>query len=198
MSLVLIYEFTSVMAQTPPGLVADICLPQPHWIPLNPIKWDINSFCMLLRLANIFASNFISLKNNMYGKPHFEIYTALMAINLPMANFMVLLRVGRQISRSSSATINTEFLSSQSTIFSFFKKYHFHHHERWKKLIVKCQNSSFSGIISSQGMLVHSPQLNFFINLSLKMKKTFSSQYIVLGKIFHRPRWFEIMVSVEN
>ena len=132
-SLVLIYEFTSVMAQTPPGLVADICLPQPHWIPLNPIKWDINSFCMLLRLANIFASNFISLKNNMYGKPHFEIYTALLAINLPMANFMVLLRVGRQISRSSSATINTEFLSSQSTIFSFFKKYHFHHHERWKK-----------------------------------------------------------------
>ena len=49
----------------------------------------------------------------MYGKPHFEIYTALMVINLPMANFMVLLRVGRQISRSSSATINKEFLHYQ-------------------------------------------------------------------------------------
>ena len=127
-SLVLIYEFTSVMAQTPPGLVADICLPQPYWIPLNPIKWDINSFCMLLRLAHIFASNFISLKNNMYAKSYFEIYTALMVIDLPMANFMVLLRIGRQISRSSSATINKEFLHYQQ-YFHILKKCHFHHHD---------------------------------------------------------------------
>ena len=163
----LIYEFTSVMAQTPPGLVADICLPQQDWIPLNPIKWDINSFCMLLRLAHIFASNFISMKNNIFGKPHFEIYTALMVINLPMANFMVLLRVGRQISRSSSATINTEFLHFQQYFHIFQKNVIFITITWWKNYLPSnpYQNINIRnyGIISWQGMLDHSAQFNFLI-----------------------------------
>ena len=158
-----IYMGSNLLIHRPPLPLLLIYFFQPDWVPLNPIKWDINSFCMLPQLAGTqfwcpipslwssswssswfpsWCSSFIH-NNDLYCVPiidaswlpslwssswfpscsssciyhhdlhhdfhHYLHRVSIIIINFPMANFMVPPRPGRQISRSSSATINTEF-----------------------------------------------------------------------------------------
>ena len=126
---------------------------RPDWVPLNPIKWDINSFCMLLpRLAHIFGVIFHHRDLHHVSIMIFVMYPSMMdsimiiaiviliiifimihhvsiTIYSPMANFMVPVRPGRQISRSSSATINTEL------------RHNYHHHHRHHRHRRHCRST---------------------------------------------------------